>query len=124
MFIFNGHSNKINAIVSLNKQRFATGSQDFQILVWDTSICGLHYKFDSTNGGHSNAITVLASIDDGSIMASGSSDCSIKIWDLTQGSLKFTFDKTNGGHYNWISSLAYLGNGLLASGSDDSSIKV
>ncbi len=57
-------------------------------------------------------------------MASGSSDCSIKIWDLTQGSLKFTFDKTNGGHYNWISSLAYLGNGLLASGSDDSSIKV
>lgn len=63
MFTFDltngGHSNKINAIVSLGNQIFATGSQDYSIRIWDASICKLQFIFDCNNGGHTNAVTVL-----------------------------------------------------------------
>ena len=97
----------------------------FKIKIWDTSICKLLHSFDSSNGGHTNAITALASMDDGSnLLASGSSDSTVKIWDLSMGALKYSFDSSNGGHSNLVSALVWCSNDLIASGSYDSSVRI
>lgn len=102
--------------------RFATGSQDYSIRIFDLSTCSLQGVFDSSNGGHTNKITALLWLgrDNVNMLASGSADSTVKLWNVAS----LTLVRTLEGHTNWITSLAYLGKGNLASGSADFAIKV
>ena len=76
------------------------------------------FTFNQTNGGHSNYVYSLATLDN------GNKDGKIKIWDITVGKLKYTFDQSKGGHKDWVVSLLSLENGYLASASLDTTVKI
>ena len=79
----------------------ASGSEDYTIKIWDVTIGKLKFNFDETNGGHTDSVVSLESLENG-YLASGSDNRTIKIWDITSGKLKFTFDTSNGGHSDLI----------------------
>ena len=83
----------------------------------------LIFTFNQTNGGHSNYVYSLATLEN-NYLASGDKDGKIKIWDITVGKLKYTFDQSKGGHKDWVVSLLSLENGYLASASLDTTVKI
>jgi WD40 repeat protein len=90
-------------------------------------MCGLVSELNERNGGHTNAITVLAPISGSNVMfASGSADNTVKVWVVSgEGqNINVSLLQTFVGHSNWISTLLDLGNGLLASGSWDNTVQV
>jgi len=86
----------------------------------------LEYTFNSTNGGHTDAVTCLASAQvfllnfTNQLLLSGSADNTVKVWDLSNsGYNMFTFT-----HENFVTSLEALSNNLIASASFDYTVRV
>ena len=104
-----GHSQNINCLENIDANRFASGSTDSQIKIWDAN----EFACVKTLIGHSNSVSSLQSLSANRI-ASGSY-CEIKIWDIESGQCVQTLN----GHLKWITGLACLPNKHLASCSVD-----
>ncbi len=109
------HASYVNCLASLEGNKLASGSSDYEIFIWDI-ITGRWLKKLT---GHSYDVTSLASLEDFKL-ASSSKDETIIIWDLFTGNLV----KTLKGHTNFVLSVLSLPNKKLATGSADESIKI
>lgn len=109
--ILNGHTNDVNLVTLTAKgDRFATGSWDKNINVYDSS-----FNLLKTLSGHLFPITALRYRLDGKLLASGSSDNLIVIWDSL-----WRKSKTFEGHKDQVNALLFdRSNRYLFSGSDD-----
>ena len=108
-FNFLKHSLWVNCLVKIDKDRFASASNDCNIYVWD------YYKkeFLFELIGHTDSIITLIKLDDGRL-CSGGADLTIKIWNLE----KRECEKELTGHKFWIKCLYKLKNGILLSSDD------
>lgn len=137
------HTRTIYTITKLLNKKFATGSDDGLIKIWDlvTMECDLVLK------GHTAGVRFLTTLPSGQL-ASASYDKSIKIWTIFQPGQKKSSSqlkvepnsqglgssglntsasntpKTLVGHLSSVLTLKYLGENLLASGSADYTIKI
>ena len=109
-----GHSDRIACLENIDENRFASGSFDRSIKIWDAKsfVC---LKTLNDNQKQFLSLTSLTL----NKLASGS-DNNIKIWDLESGECLQTLN----GHSDWIRGLVYLPNGNLVSCSCDTTIKV
>jgi WD40 repeat protein len=117
----------------------ATGSMDNTVKVWrltsDNSSATCVATLDRENGGegHIGSVTSVAFHPKAPLLATGSFDRTVKLWRLvtTPGNISVTcvatLDKENGGegHISWVTSVAFHPEApLLATGSDDSTVKL
>jgi WD40 repeat protein len=105
----------LTSIAELQNGYLATGSMDFEIIIWDIINNGTKIK---TLLGHKDYVTSLVALNNGDLV-SGSRDSTIRIWDTNSWSVKRNFT----GHTSCVNSLVVLNNGTLASGSNDTTIK-
>ena len=105
----------LTAIAELQNGYLATGSMDFEIIIWDINNNGTKIK---TLLGHKDYVTSLVVLNNGDLV-SGSRDSTIRIWDTNSWAVKRNFT----GHASCVNSLVVLNNGTLASGSNDTTIK-
>ena len=105
-FNFLRHSLWVNSLVKIDKNTFASASNDCNIYVWD--YYNRKFLFELT--GHTDCILTLIKLNDGRL-CSGSADLTIKIWNLKNRECEQELI----GHNNWIFSLYQLKNGNLLS---------
>jgi WD40 repeat protein len=97
-------------------RRFASGSWDHTIKIWDVNTG----KLLQTLQGHQNLVLSIAFSPNGLLLASGSADKTIKLWDVNTGESLQTLAERS-----WVSSLAFSPDGqMLAAEGDDYSIKL
>jgi WD40 repeat protein len=135
---FYGHSSWISSVAfSSDGQTLASGSVDGTVKLWDVSTANCKQTLE----GHQDWVRSVACSPDGKTVASGSDDRTIKIWDATTGECL----KTLAGHTDKVRSVAFSptpfsqeeiagesplteeeapGGYILASGSDDRTIKL
>ena len=115
LYNFVKHSLWVNCLAKIDKNTFASGSNDCKIYVWD------YYKrkflFELTE--HTDCILTLIKLNDGRL-CSGSADMTIKIWNLE----KRVCEQVLIDHKNWIKSVYQLKNGILLSSDDNKSMKI
>jgi WD40 repeat protein len=115
----------VSALTVLPDGTLVSGSDDKTIKLWNTKT-GQCLK---TLEGHSKKISALTVLPNG-ILASASYDKTIKLWDPKTGEFIKTlkgggsWDLDLFGHGDEIRALIVLPNGILASGSNDESIKL
>lgn len=110
-----GHDAAVWAVVALKSGKYATGSADKTIFVWNAKGEKLVVL-----KGHTDCIRGLASLDDGSLL-SCSNDATIRHWSDTYDCLREFH-----GHSNYIYSIALnpaLGD-LFVTGSEDNTIRL
>ena len=110
-----GHSNSINCLETIDDNRFASGSQDKTIIIWDAKNFVLlkTLNTNSTYGVFSLKSLTLNRLASGSYQE-------IKIWNIESGECLQTLSY----HSSNICGLVYLPNGNLVSCSDDAAIHV
>ncbi len=111
-----GHTGGVWAVDwSPTGDRFASGSGDGNIRIWDAS-----GRFLSEVGDHSEAVHALCWSPDGQLLASGSDDCTARLW-RRDGTLEAVLE----GHSKAVRCLSWSSDGRqLASGSDDVSVRL
>ena len=107
------HSRQISCLENIDENRFASGSRDQTIIVWDIQ----SHACLRTLIGHHNSVNILKTLSP-SRLASGSYR-EIRIWSIESGNCRQMLN----GHLNWITGLVCLPNGHLVSCSADT-IKV
>lgn len=110
-----GHDAAVWAVCSLNNEKYATGSADKNICIWNS-------KGDKlvVLKGHTDCVRALVGLKDGSLL-SASNDASIRHWSDTYDCIKEFH-----GHSNYIYSIAlnpFLGD-IFVTSSEDSTIRV
>ena len=117
--------------LSHDGQYLASGSNDHTVKIYHQTapnIWTLLHTFDSTNGGHTDAVLSVAFSPDVQYFASGSNDHTVKIYHQTAPNtwtLLHTFDSPNGGHTDSVWSTALSADGqYLASGLWDRTVKI
>jgi WD40 repeat protein len=80
--ILDGHSNKVNCIITLNNGDLASGSDDKSIIIWDSTT----YNIKRLLKNHTYYVLSLAQLPNDDL-ASASGDYTIKIWDPQSGIL-------------------------------------
>jgi WD40 repeat protein len=71
--------------------------------------------------GHTDRVTAVTVLADGSRALSGSDDRTLRLWDLATGKMLRTFE----GHRNWIAAVAMLADDTRAlSGSWDNTLRL
>ncbi|KAG5672211.1 hypothetical protein PVAND_002355 [Polypedilum vanderplanki] len=111
----NGHEAAVWAVCTLKNGKYATGSADKNIFVWNTRGEKLVVL-----KGHTDCVRALAALDDGSLL-SASNDATIRHWSDTYDCIKEFH-----GHANYIYSIALnpaLGD-LFVTGSEDNTIRL
>ena len=112
------HTGCVNALNIQYKFNFLiSGSSDKTILIWDI---GINFELINQLFGHENAITSLKSFQ--SLLVSASQDNTIKIWYFSFSIALLNTNKRV--HTNRIKKICVLENGLIATGSYDSTIKI
>ena len=115
---FQYKSLKIRSFIYVNQNYLAFGLNDGKIVVFDfINNTQIEYK------EHSKVVRYLIKNSDDFII-SGSDDKTIVIKSLHTGFEGVSFNSQNGGHTNSITSLVLINKNLLASCSDDKSIKI
>ena len=112
---FEGHTLWVNCLVKINDEKFASGSNDSNIKIWDY----LNKQEIATLKGHTDCILSLIILQNQNL-CSGSADNTIRIWDYEKYECLYILN----GHEKWVKCLFQLDNGLIISGSDDKTIKV
>ncbi len=114
---FNGHDDKINALVFTKDGRLISGSGDRQIKIWNID------QEENCVGlltGHDGSVRCLA-IGKNDELISGSSDFTIKVWDVSKQECL----RTLYGHSDAVRALIVeKETGQIYSGSNDKSIKI
>ncbi len=111
-----GHTDEILTIAaSLNGKLLASGGKDKNVIIWD-SISGKLKKVLSGSRGEIRSITFSPN---GNLIASGGSDGKILIWSTRTFALKYSIQA----HNKSINSVSFSNNDVIASGSEDKSIK-
>jgi WD40 repeat protein len=114
LFTFQGHTEKINALVLLSDENIASTSDDSTVKVWNikTQEC-LFTLF-----GHQCGVSSVSSSDHGKYLISGSDDQTVKVWCVATRACIFTFHDDK-----WVTCVAVYGD-FLISGSEDCTVKV
>ncbi|KAE8369260.1 WD40-repeat-containing domain protein [Aspergillus caelatus] len=116
---FTGHTEDVNSVAfSPDGLRFASGSTDNTVRLWDLSTKASHELT-----GHTDNVLSVAFSSDGKYLASGSKDRTIRIWDGKTGA----FVRSITGHSGQVRAVAFPRYGfsnLLASGSNDKLVKL
>ncbi len=112
-------TNLARAVIGFNAEKtvFASGSDDYQVRLWDlhTSHCLCSFK------GHTGQIKTIAFSSDDKYLVSGSDDLTIRLWDLHKNKCLRILH----GHSRTISSLSFSPScHQLASCSEDGLIKL
>ena len=122
--VLNGHTDNINSLEQLhqnNNGHLVSASSDHSIIVWNI-ISG--QQITQISNAHSDAVLCLKMLRLGTVlyMASGggASDKSVKIWNM----INYTLVATLNGHTNQVNVLEVLYDGSLASGSNDTSVRI
>ena len=110
-----GHTNGIFCLEKIDKNRFASGSLDRTIKIWDSK---RYTCLKTLITDHQYGVKCIRSLTSNLIVSGSRGD--IKIWNLDSGECLQILN----GHSGWISDLVYLPNGNLVSCSDDTTIKV
>ena len=105
----------VTALIGLPDGRFASGSADAIIRLWDPASGSV----SAVLRGHRDDVFALVLLPDGRL-ASGSGDRTIRLWDPATGACERIFE----GDQGWVRALAVLGDGRLASGSSDNTIRL
>jgi WD40 repeat protein len=108
-----GHSDTILGVAWSQDERFASGSADGTVVIWNLN-SGVPEQILE---GHSDWVQSVAWSPDGRL-ASGSNDGTIILWDLENGSPEQTLE----GNSNRVSSVAWSPDGRLASGLADGTV--
>ncbi|WAL62333.1 WD40 domain-containing protein [Thermocoleostomius sinensis] len=124
-----GHTCRVWSLsYSPDGQIVASGSDDQTIKLWDVN----SRECRQTLQGHTRGIRAVGFSPDGQTLASGGEDQLIRLWDLSDARLtairnqySYPVQKVLRGHLSRIWSLSFSPDGqLLASGSDDRTIKL
>lgn len=107
-----GHQNSILCLEKLNDHSFVSGSRDRQIIVWK------NFEIVSRISAHQATVLCLCGLGS-ETFASGGADNHIHII-RNDG----TILKTLTGHHNWVWKIVKLDEGVIASCSEDGSIKI
>ena len=106
IFNFEKHSFWVNCLVKIDKNTFASASNDCNIYVWDY----YNRKFLFELAEHTDCILALIKLNNGRL-CSGSADLTIKIWNLETREIEYELI----GHNKMIKNLYQLKNGILLS---------
>ena len=105
-FNFEKHSLWVNCLVKIDKNTFASASNDCKIYIWDY----YNRKFLFELAEHTDCILALIKLNNGRL-CSGSADLTIKIWNLEKREIEYELI----GHNSMIKNLYQLKNGILLS---------
>ena len=109
------HTSEITCATVLNDGRFATGSYDNSIIIYNNKT----FKPDLTIKEHSNSVYSLIQLSSG-ILCSGSSDKTIKLYNINGNT--YNVLQTLSYHTDWITKIIELRNKKLVSCSGDNTI--
>ena len=116
IYSFIGHTLWVNCLTKINNNYFASASNDTKIKIWDF----YNKKCIKTLEGHEDCILSIILLKKNNLLCSGAADLTIRIWEWEKNSCLFVLK----GHSKWVKCLLELDNGILASGSDDKTIKL
>jgi WD40 repeat protein len=115
----NGHTNWIKSLIKMTENKFASGSADSTIKVWNS--CD-SYKCIMTLCGHKSWVISLAFAEKDNILLSGSLDKTVKVWNVGSG---YNCINTVQAHIDGIKCLLLMPNGYFAfSGVDDNCVRI
>ena len=117
----NGHTKWVKCLLELNNGTILSGSDDQSIKIWNYDKNEDKYILFNTLNEHKLSVRTLCQIDE-KYFASGSFDFTIKIWEINTWNCVETLN----GHSSiiiWITNLDVEGKKILASCSDDNTIK-
>ena len=113
---FIGHTLWVNCLVKINNNYFASASNDTRIKIWDF----YNKRCIQTLEGHEDCILSIILLQKSNLLCSGGADLTLRIWDWEKNNCLFILK----GHSKWVKCLLELDNGIIASGSDDKTIKL
>ncbi len=87
-----GHEAAVNTVIPLPLGRAASGSDDYDVIVWDVLEGAPVHRLE----GHTGKVMGLAATQDGSRLASASWDGSARVWNLETGALDITLEDHEG----------------------------
>ncbi|KAF8516963.1 phospholipase A-2-activating protein [Hysterangium stoloniferum] len=112
IYIFEGHSQAVWAVLVLEPGKYLTASADKTIKLWH------EHKEIRTYNGHNDAVRGLALVSDVGF-ASCSNDSEIRVWTI-EGDLVYSLS----GHTSFIYSLSVLPTGEIVSAGEDRTVRV
>lgn len=114
LHILAGHTGRVNAIVAIDNEKFASCSDDYTVRIWDiiNGSCLLVLE------GHTRVVNALAVV--GGHLVSGSSDTTLRVWNTDNGTCLHRLT----GHTDAVSTLTVLPSGKLLSGAYDMAPRV
>lgn len=111
------HDKDINSLdVTSDDSRFATGSQDKTIKIWNTE----NGEVIGVLKGHRRGIWNVRFDATGSTLVSGSGDKTVRLWDLHNYTCLRTFE----GHTNSVLKVLFYRNDIIASAGGDGLVKM
>jgi WD40 repeat protein len=113
---FTNHTNAVVGLEYINEDTIATGSMDNTIKIWSINF-GETLRTINTNSG---VYSLIAMITNCFYLCAGLVNGNINIYNIIDGSLIVTLS----GHANYVNDLELIGNDLLASSSDDQTIRI
>ena len=114
-YVLNYHTNYVSCSTVLHDGRFATGSKDKLIIIYNCE----NFKPDIVINEHKKGIRCLMQLSSGELV-SGSEDNQIKIYKIEKD--KYQVIQTLSDHKNWINNIIELKNNQLVSCSFDGTI--
>ena len=112
---YTGHSDKVYGLEFVNIDTVASGSDDRTIQIWTISTGDNLMTINTENN-----VYALQLLSNGIFLASGLSSATINIYDVNTGDLIETLY----GHTGYVNDLILMGVDLLASSSEDNSIRI